>query len=65
VFPDGEKITDQTADIVFSEKGYCDRAIIHMKDGDSQFSIYIEPFLPRVTVYDGYIKFGQRWEKLS
>jgi prepilin-type N-terminal cleavage/methylation domain-containing protein len=65
MFPDGETINAETADIVFSEKGYCDRAIIHMKDGGSRFSIYIEPFLPRVTVYDGYIKFGQRWGDLS
>lgn len=65
VFPDGETINSETADILFSEKGYCDRAIIHMKDGGSRFSIYIEPFLPRVTVYDGYIKFGQRWGGLS
>jgi hypothetical protein len=62
LFPEGEAITDQSVDILFSEKGYCDRAIIHVQDGDDPFSLYIEPFLPRVAVYDGYIRFGQRWE---
>ncbi len=63
-FPDGQPDIFQTADIIFSEKGYCDRAVIHMKDGGTRFSIYFPPFLPRVVVYDGHIKFGQRWEKL-
>lgn len=63
-FPDGESISSQSADIVFYEKGYCDQAIIHMKDGDNCFSIYVEPFLPRITVYDGHIQFGQPWGEL-
>ena len=62
LFPEGEAAISGTADIVFHEKGYCDRAIIQMKDSGNRFSVYFEPFLPRVTVYDGYIKFGQQWE---
>lgn len=63
LFPEGEAITDQSVDILFSEKGYCERAIIHARNGDDRFSLYLEPFLPGVTVYDGYIRFGQPWEQ--
>ena len=61
LFPDGEPVISRAADIVFSEKGFCDRAIIYMKDGGDRFSIYIAPFLPSVSVYDGYISFGEDW----
>lgn len=63
-FPEVETDASRTADIVFYEKGYCDQAVIHMNDGGDRFSIYIEPFLPRVTVYAGHVKFGQTWGEL-
>ncbi len=65
VLPDDETILSGTVDIVFFERGYCQQAIIQMKDGDDRFSIHIEPFLPRVVVYEGNIKFGQLWKGLS
>lgn len=65
VRPDGETVMSGTVDILFSEKGYCDRVIIHMREGNDRFSVYIEPFLPQVDVYAGHIKFGRSWEEWS
>lgn len=65
VFPDNDAIVSEAVDIVFFEKGYCQQAIIQMKDGEDRFSVHIEPFLPRVVVYEGYVKFGQLWKELS
>jgi hypothetical protein len=65
VLPDDEIILSGAVDIIFSEKGYSQQAIIQMKDGDDRFSIYIEPFLPRVVVYEGHVKFEQLWKELS
>ena len=65
VTPDDETILSGAVDILFSEKGYCQQAIVQLKDGDDRFSIYIEPFLPRVVVYDGYVRFDQLGKKMS
>lgn len=62
VLPDDEVILSGAVDIIFFEKGYCQQVIIQMKDGDDRFSIYIEPFLPRVAVYDGFIRFEELWK---
>ena len=61
VFSSGKEVSSQAADIIFYARGYCDRAIIHMTDGDDQFSVYFEPFLPEVDVFEGHVQFGQRW----
>jgi hypothetical protein len=46
------------ADIYFNEKGYSDKAIIHLKNDDNEkFSFLIEPFLLRVRLYNGYTEF--------
>jgi len=58
-YPDQEKISAGQADIYFSEKGYSDKAIIHLeKDDDEKFSFLIEPFLLRVRLYNSYAEFG-------
>src|SRR6056297_1199495 len=54
-FPEGETVQSGTADIVFYEQGYSDRAIIHMCEQEDRFSFYIAPFLNRVQVYEGHI----------
>ncbi len=54
-FSTEEIVSTGTADIVFYEQGYSDRAVIHMTDGDRRFSFYIAPFLSRVRVYDGHV----------
>jgi prepilin-type N-terminal cleavage/methylation domain-containing protein len=57
-YPDQEKITVGHADIYFNEKGYSDKAIIHLEnDDDEKFSFLIEPFLSRVRLYNHYAEF--------
>ena len=53
-YPGDEKIESGRADILFFAKGYSDRAIIHMSDGDARFSFQIEPFLSNVKLYNAY-----------
>lgn len=44
--------------IQFYKKGYSDHAIIHISDNDGKtFSCLIQPFLHKVTIYEGYIQF--------
>lgn len=58
-YPEQEKITVGQADIYFNEKGYSDKAIIHLEnDDDEKLSFLIEPFLLRVRLYDRYAGFG-------
>ena len=57
-FPDEHIISAGRADIYFYEKGYSDKAIIHMvHDDDHRLSFLIEPFLPRVHLYNEYVGF--------
>ena len=57
-FPDEQIISAGRADIYFYEKGYSDKAIIHMvHDEDQRWSFLIEPFLPRVYLYEKYVGF--------
>ena len=51
---DGVVITSGLVDIRFYKKGYSDRAIIHMREGEEQVSFYIAPFLSKVNISDGY-----------
>jgi len=58
-YPDQEKISVGEADIHFNEKGYSDKAIIHLEKGDNeQFSFLIEPFLSKVRLYNSYTEFA-------
>jgi prepilin-type N-terminal cleavage/methylation domain-containing protein len=58
-YPDNEKITAGQANIYFNEKGYSDKAIIHLEnDDDKKISFLIEPFLLRVRLYNSYAEFG-------
>ena len=57
-FPDERIISSGRADIYFYEKGYSDKAIIHMvHDGDHWLSFLMEPFLPQVYLYSKYVGF--------
>ena len=56
-YPDGEKISSGQVDIRFYGKGYSDRAILHINDGEDKISLQIEPFLSRVKYYDNYVEF--------
>lgn len=64
-FPEGETLRSGTVEIVFSEKGYCSQAVIYMTDDDQRFSVYVAPFLPRVSVYPDFIQFQRRWKEWS
>ena len=58
-YPDRERISAGRADIYFSEKGYSDKAIIHLEnDENEKLSFLIEPFLSRVRLYNSYVEFG-------
>lgn len=56
-YPGDHKIDFGLAEIRFFPKGYSDRAILHLDDGDRRYSFKIEPFLSTVRVYDGHIGF--------
>ncbi|MDH4204600.1 MAG: prepilin-type N-terminal cleavage/methylation domain-containing protein [Desulfobacteraceae bacterium] len=57
-YPDQQKISVGQADIYFNEKGYSDKAIIHLENDDNEkFSFLIEPFLLRVRLYNSYAEF--------
>lgn len=58
-YPDQEKMSVGQANIYFNEKGYSDKAIIHLENDDNEkFSFLIEPFLLRVRLYNSYVGFG-------
>jgi prepilin-type N-terminal cleavage/methylation domain-containing protein len=58
-YPDQERISVGQADIYFNEKGYSDKAIIHLENDDNEkISFLIEPFLLRVRLYNSYAEFG-------
>jgi len=58
-YPDQEKLSAGQADIYFNEKGYSDKAIIHLENDDSEkLSFLIEPFLLRVRLFNRYAEFG-------
>jgi prepilin-type N-terminal cleavage/methylation domain-containing protein len=57
-FPKKGTVSIEGTDIVFYEKGYSDKVIIHLKDEEGIiYSILIEPFLPSARLYDEYISF--------
>lgn len=57
-FPTKGKIASGIVAIRFYQKGYSDKAIIHIEDDDSERkSFLIEPFLPKVKLFDEYTGF--------
>ena len=56
-YPDSSRLMSGQADIAFYKKGYSDRVMLHIADGDDKMSFQIEPFLSRVKVYDQYVSF--------
>jgi len=57
-YPDQKKISVGQAGIYFNEKGYSDKAIIHLEnDNNEKISFIIEPFLLRVRLYNSYEEF--------
>lgn len=55
----GQEADNDTC-IQFYKKGYSDHAIIHISDNNGKmFSCIIQPFLHKVNIYEGYIRFDQ------
>lgn len=57
LFAGRDTVATGVVDITFHAKGYSDRAMIHLQDGDRRVSFIIEPFLSRVKVVEGYAAF--------
>jgi len=45
--------------IRFSGGGYCDQAYIYIREKDREFTVIVEPFLPRAQLLDGHISCGE------
>jgi len=56
-YPEKGIISFGQADICFYSKGYSDKALIHIQDDDGKMSFLIEPFLPKVKMYEKYVGF--------
>lgn len=56
-YPDGRKASAGQATIHFYEKGFSEKAVIHIEDSQNQRrSFIIEPFLYSVKVYQEYVE---------
>ncbi len=56
-FPVRGKVSSGRTDITFYKKGYSDKALIHVQEGEAYVSYLIEPFLSEITRYDTYAGF--------
>ncbi len=57
-YPQKGIISAGQADICFYRAGYSDKALIHIQGDDEQkISFLIEPFLPKVKLYEKYVDF--------
>lgn len=56
-FTESDIVRTGSGTIHFHPKGYSDRAVIHLEDGDKQVSYYFAPFLSEVKIFDGYWMF--------
>jgi prepilin-type N-terminal cleavage/methylation domain-containing protein len=56
--PYGNRVRTGQAKILFSRKGYSNKALIHLENRNGRkVSILIEPFLTRARLYDTHISF--------
>jgi len=59
-YPQRGIISEGTAVINFSKNGYSDKALIHINDSaNRQLSLLIEPFLNKVDIFKGYLRFEE------
>jgi hypothetical protein len=56
-FPGSERDHTGRAEIRFFGDGHSDRALIHLRHGDTFTSFLIEPFLSQVKMFDGLVSF--------
>ncbi|MDY0219520.1 MAG: type II secretion system protein [Desulfobacterium sp.] len=55
---DINKNTDEFL-IRFYKQGYSDMALIHLRAGDNDFTIMVEPFISKVELYESVISFDR------
>jgi prepilin-type N-terminal cleavage/methylation domain-containing protein len=59
-YPGQKTVSEGQAQIYFDEKGYSDKAIIHIENSDKErLSFVIEPFLREVGFYQKYVGFTE------
>jgi prepilin-type N-terminal cleavage/methylation domain-containing protein len=58
IFPESERLSSGTAEILFYPAGYADNCIIHIEDEDTRrFSYLVEPLLPKVKIVEEWLNF--------
>ena len=58
-YPDQKTISTGDAQIHFDERGYSNKAIIHIENSDKErYSFVIEPFFRQVRLYQKYVGFA-------
>lgn len=55
---DTNKDTDEFL-IRFYKQGYSDMALIHLRAGDNDFTIMVEPFVSKIELYESAISFNR------
>lgn len=57
-FPGKGAVSSGNAEIYFYTTGYSDKALLHLtNEGGTVHSLLIEPFLPRIKLYEEYVSF--------
>jgi prepilin-type N-terminal cleavage/methylation domain-containing protein len=56
-YPHKGKIYTGQTEITFYKAGYTDKALVHMREGDTSMSFLIEPFLSKVQFFEEYTGF--------
>ena len=57
-YPGAAPIINGEVEIYFYPKGYSDKAIIHVADGDNEYRSYVvEPFLSKLKIIDHYYRY--------
>lgn len=58
-YPRSEPFAAGRAEIRFYPRGYSDRAMIRIDDGEQRYSFRIEPFLSGVKIHEGHSGYGR------
>jgi prepilin-type N-terminal cleavage/methylation domain-containing protein len=54
---DNKKISEGTAHIIFSEKGYVEPTVLHLAGEDRFVTMIFHPFLQEIEIHDGYLDY--------
>jgi len=54
--PGDGKTTEGEATITFNHQGYAEPTLIHLSEGDREATLYLEPFMEDVALYERYIE---------